>query len=408
MIWRVLCGLTFVSLTTSAAAETLATGDQLRGFIDVRTGVADGERSWIDEGMGKTRFNGGGDDFHPNSFANAMLIWRPHLTWNLDGYLTLQADTQVEPHFDVVEAYLSYRGAPRAHWRWSARAGLMYPPVSLEHDGPGWTPTNTITPSAVNSWIGEEVKVLGAEATARRELGEQEISLTAALFGFNDTAGTALAFRGWALGDFLPGVSGDLPMPERSFPYQESSRPTTELDDRVGYYARLEYKPTGPITLDVMHYDNAGDRRSDEHGQTDWETRFTNIGLRAILGEHTRLLAQIMRGETIWGMSDPVFGYWTDVDFTAGYLLIAHDFGRQSLAARLDLFEVTDNSYQAVDNNDEEGWAATAAYQFHLTPAMRLAFEGLHVSSDRPTRTDQGLAPRQEQTTVQSSLKFSF
>ncbi|MEJ0059599.1 MAG: hypothetical protein WDM79_08540 [Terricaulis sp.] len=114
-----------------------------------------------------------------------------------------------------------------------------------------------------------------------------------------------------------------------------------------------------------------------------------------------------MTGQTIWGERTPM-GYWTDVDFASAYVLIAHDFGGQSIAGRLDYFEVTDRSFVVDDNNDEQGWAATAAYQLMLSPQARLAFEGLHVSSDRPTRADLGIATEQDETTLQSSLKLSF
>ena len=61
-----------------------------------------------------------------------------------------------------------------------------------------------ITPSAINSWIGEEVKVVGVEGTATHPLAGGRLSGTFGLFGFNDTAGTQLAFRGWALHDRRP------------------------------------------------------------------------------------------------------------------------------------------------------------------------------------------------------------
>ncbi|MEJ0059598.1 MAG: hypothetical protein WDM79_08535 [Terricaulis sp.] len=188
----------------ASAAPDLFSGDQLRGFIDFRAAASDSEQSWTDDGFGKTRFSGDDGDVAFDGLAQGMLIWRPHLTWNVDGYVTLQADTEGRPAIDVVEAFASYRGAPSDGWRFSGRAGLMYPPVSLEHDGPGWTPTDTITPSAINSWIGEEVKIVGVEASARRRFETQEFAATLGLFGFNDTSGTLLAYRGWALGDLCP------------------------------------------------------------------------------------------------------------------------------------------------------------------------------------------------------------
>ena len=59
------------------------------------------------------------------------------------------------------EAYLVFKPTPAGDTRYSVRAGLFYPPVSQEHQGPAWIDADMITPSAINSWIGEEVKVVG-------------------------------------------------------------------------------------------------------------------------------------------------------------------------------------------------------------------------------------------------------
>ena len=66
---------------------------------------------------------------------------------------------------------------------------------------PTGTCKDSITPSAINSWIGEEVRPVAAEGTLAATLGEHKLRATAALMAANDTAGTLLTFRGWALHD---------------------------------------------------------------------------------------------------------------------------------------------------------------------------------------------------------------
>ncbi|MGQ0531788.1 MAG: hypothetical protein ACT4OF_03740 [Caulobacteraceae bacterium] len=396
-----LLGIAAVSAIRPGAAFA-GDGDNLRGFIEFGVGVADGEDSWFERGFGKTRFSGEED---AEGVARGLVLWRPQLPWNLNGHLSVQADPDLDPVIDVVEAYVTWRGAPSPGWRFGGRAGAFFPPVSLEHDGPAWTTTNTLTPSAINSWIGEEVKVVGAEANARRRFGDQEFTARVALFGFNDTSGTLLAFRGWALNDVMTGLYSEMPLPSSS--YQSVTRPTYGLDGRVGYYAQVEYRPQQNVTLDLLFYDNRGDRVSDSGGQTNWETRFLNAGMRIAFDEDTRLLAQAMSGRTIWGHLTPM-GYWVDVDFNSAYVLVARDIDAHRIAARLDYFEIGDRSFIVIDNNDEEGWAATATYQFELTPSLTLAVEGLHVSSDRPSRANQGLDPDQTQSTLQTSLALAF
>ncbi len=94
-----------------------------------------------------------------------------------------------------------------------ARAGLMWPPVSLEHGGGEWPVNESITPSAINSWIGEEVKVVGAEQRLRSPWAQHKIAVTGAVFDMNDTSGTLLAFRAWALHDRKAMIFRAQPLP---------------------------------------------------------------------------------------------------------------------------------------------------------------------------------------------------
>ena len=66
----------------------------------------------------------------------------------------------------------------------------MWPPVSLEHEGADWHVKDSITPSAINSWIGEEVRPVAPKRTLAATLGEHKLRATAALMAANDTAGT--------------------------------------------------------------------------------------------------------------------------------------------------------------------------------------------------------------------------
>ena len=50
----------------------------------------------------------------------------------------------------------------------------MWPPVSLEHEGADWHVQDSITPSAINSWIGEEVRPVALEGTLAANLGRAQ------------------------------------------------------------------------------------------------------------------------------------------------------------------------------------------------------------------------------------------
>lgn len=123
-------------------------------------------------------------------------MWAPRFTASFEGHLNLQSGPDESQPFSAVEAFLRYHALPTGPWRLSAKAGRFYPPISYEHDGPVWSMSRTITPSAVNSWIGEEVIVIGAEARAARAVGDHFVDFRASAFGFNDAAGALISFRG--------------------------------------------------------------------------------------------------------------------------------------------------------------------------------------------------------------------
>ena len=129
----------------------------------------------------------------------------------------------------------------------SARAGLMWPPVSLEHEGADWHVRDSITPSAINSWIGEEVRPSRCGSDARRQPRRLTLRATAALIAANDTAGTLLTFRGWALHDRTTLAFSRQPLPPLGEPITSLQAPYTHplidlhggFAHRPGYYAKL-------------------------------------------------------------------------------------------------------------------------------------------------------------------------
>lgn len=405
--------LTAACLAGPAFAEPdLFSRETVSGQLDLRVAAADGERSWVDGGFGKTRYGGdaAGDFDISADVADAIVEWRPRLTWSLSGYVTVEVQPDQRQEIDVNEAYLVYKPLV-GETRVKARLGLFYPPVSLEHDGVAWSVARTITPSAINSWIGEEVKVIGLEVSGTRSFGGHELGLMAATFGNNDTSGTLLSFRGWSVSDVRTTPYGDYVLPRMSPFLTPRQAPTTEpqleLDGRLGYYVRADWRPPAPVAFNVLYYDNAGDMIAVDRKQWSWDTRFVNVGMTWQVGENTEVLAQAMSGVTLMGYPFPI-GRWVDVDYEAAYLLASHTRGAGTLTGRVDWFETTDNAPAAYGNLSEDGWAATAAYRHTFSPNLAVVFEALRVSSERPSRTYGGLPAKQDQTTIQASGRLSF
>jgi hypothetical protein len=385
----------------------------LGAVIDFRVVLTDGERSFTDGGFGKSRFGGGDADVHAVPAA-AELVWHGPVAWNVAGTVAVAWQDGQDQPVDLVQAFATWRPVPRGATRFTLRAGLYWPEISLEHHGAAWQVSDMITPSAINSWVGEEVKVVGLEGNASRPLAGGRISATLGLFGFNDTAGTLLAFRGWALHDRQAGAFSRQPLPplgpDIAGAQPEWTTPAVEVDHRIGFYGRLEYRMIAPVTLSAFYYDNRSDPTAvTDHLQWGWRTRFLNLGVRVDLGAHTRLLAQAMTGTTRMGQDeDEEDEHWVETRFRAFYLRLTHEIGPVALSGRLDLFDTRQRGEYVHSDDDEQGWSLTGAADWHVTDQAQFILEWLHVDSDRLARQRLGTPARQDQDVVQASLRLSL
>jgi hypothetical protein len=352
------------------------------------------------------------------------VVWQPRLGWSLSG--TVVALVQGRGGDDdgfgsggdkldagLSEAYLSFKPLGGGSVKISARAGLMWPPVSLEHSGPEWAVTDTITPSAIGSWIGEEVKVVGFEFTGKARLGGHELAATIAGFDFNDTAGALLTFRGWALHDEKALAFRKQPLPPLNefmeYVQPRYSHPLLDLEPgafkRPGFYGKLAWTAPIPLHVEVLHYDNNGDPLAvNADLEWGWRTQFNSLGLIADLGGGRELRAQGLSGRT--RMGDAIGGKdWIDMRFRAAYGMLTQRLPRGSVSARVDVFG-TRNHGSAVDiADDEDGWAVTLAAKREVGKIFTALVEYLHVESDRDARSRAALAPDQAQNQVQMVMR---
>lgn len=383
-------------------------------LFDGRFVAADGRESWLEGGLGKTRFDGSSDgdlQFRPVP-VEAILMWQPRLTDSLGASVSAGWQRGQENAIDLFEAFVTFQPGRTARTRFLLRAGLFWPNISLEHAGAAWSVTDTITPSAINSWVGEEVKVLGLEGTLTTAFGEHEVSATGAAFGFNDTAGTLLSFRGWALHDIKAGAFGHHPVPPLNdfIVHLQSriTRPFIELDDRVGFYGQIVWRPPLPFAFDILYYDNRGDPKAfNTDLQWGWRTKFLNVGANADLGPSTRLLAQAMTGTTLMGFQTGGVE-WVDTRFRSVYVLVRHEIGRGAVTGRIDWFDTRERGSQMAREESEDGWALTAAGRYTVTDNAVLFLEAMHVRSDRGTRRGLGLPPVEHQTVLQAALRITL
>lgn len=387
--------------------------DTLHGLAEIRWAGADGEPSWIQGGFGKSAIPGashGGDWRDTVGLSQAVVEWRPRFSFAVSGVVSAQWQADTHPKLDLDEAYLKFKAPPMAQGKVTARLGYFYPPVSLEHGGVGWTTTDLLTASALDSWIGEEVKVAGFEASYERRVGDHALTATGAVFGWNDTSGTLVSFRGWALHGVRTGLQTEFTLPPLTpflTPRQDDGTyPAWEIDGRPGYYARLEWRPPVPLSVQLFHYDNRGDRIGVRDLQWAWQTQFSTVSLVWTPDERTKIRAQALDGRTWMGFARPET--WVDVGFRTAYVMGTRSLGPGAVSARLDAFSTRDNTHAKLDAADERGWAVTAGWRQPIAPWADLFLEAQQIESRRPGRVLAGDAPRQDETVLQSAVRLHF
>ncbi len=409
----------FVADDQQSMSETdILSANTLSILLDARLVLADGHESWADGGFGKTRFDGTADgDFQLQAVpVEAALIWQPRFTNSLNGNVSFAWQLDGDEDFDLMEAYLAFNPRRRGSTNFSAKAGLYWPEISLEHaTGGAWSTVYTITPSAINAWVGEEVKVVGAELTLHQTIGSHDLSATVGAFGFNDTSATLLSFRGWALHDMKSTLFNHFPLPPlnpfMTVAQEDRTKSIIELDDRVGFYGRAEWRPSPGFLVNAFYYDNRGDPEVfNADLQWGWRTKFWNLGVLADLGPETRLVAQAMTGTTLMGHIPPNdTRYWVDTRFRSAFALLTHQIGAGAISGRFELFDTEERgSRMSPAEENETGWAATAAGRWPVWDRFTLFLEALHVESKRGARLRMGIPAKESQNVLQASLRFHW
>ena len=374
-----------------------------------------GYDSWTQGAVGKLRYSDSGF-----VMSRSFLDYEGRIADTLTASVVLEGyDDDLGDAVDATEAYLEWRPVPSSATRYRLKVGAFYPRISLENVERGWGSPYTLNSSAINTWVAEELRSVGAELTAQLRPqslgGDHEFSASGAVFWHNDPAGSLLAWKGWSVHDRQSRYNDKLPLPplpqiqpgglmETQEPYV---RPFREIDGRAGYYLNLDWKIARRTLLRAMHYDNRADPRSIVSGQYGWRTRFNHVGVQTTLPGEIGLLAQWMDGLTVMG---PRIGdaHVVDVEYDSFYLLLTRATGAHRVSLRYDNFDMSQNDSTPEDNNPEHGVAWTVAYRYELTENVNIAAEWLSIDTHRCGFAyyglDQDVTERQAQLMVQ--LRF--
>ena len=231
------------------------------GYGDFRALASPSQTAWLNGGLSKFRYGDSDGNFR---LAEAVAQGDLRLGDDFSLVALARAEPEQRTGIDLLESYLSWHPAAGGAWSWSVKTGAFFPTISLENDDLGWTSPYTLTPSAINSWIGEELRTIGSEGIVRYDGGGfGSFSFTGAVTCCNDPAGVLIADRGWAMDDRPTGLFSDLRLPEASVKLFHLSDDRTpmfdEIDSTPGWYAGLGWQLAGIGKLTVLRYDNEGD-----------------------------------------------------------------------------------------------------------------------------------------------------
>jgi len=354
---------------------------------------------WTEGGLGKLRYAESNDGLiSARLFAQYRGRISPTLTATVIGDYQNDASSGV----DLTEAFFDWHPIPSSGNQQQVRFGAFYPPLSLENNELGWHSPFTYSYSAINTWLGEEIRPIGAEWSLRRRLGfagsPHELRVFAAAFYGNDPAGTFLFWRGWSLHDRQTRLDDRLPMPPMPrwdftgtiVGYSEQSvEPIEEIDHEPGAYAGAEWRYAKRVLVQLARYDNRADPSSFADGQWAWRTAFTHLGVQASLPAQLGLVAQWMRGDTYWiegarsnGTLSP-FAELVEDEFSSGFLMLTRlVHGTHRFSLRYDEFEMY-RADSAPRTYSDDGHAWTLGYRYERSKQLSGGIEWLQIASHR-------------------------
>jgi hypothetical protein len=383
-------------------APAMAVETQFQGYMDFRLVFPPSERSWLDGGLGKLRF-GSAQPSPDLRFAEA--IGQESVDFSSD--ISAVAVVRIEPRdpnvVDLQEAYLAWRPPENGALQLATKLGAFFPPISLENEDLGWTSPYTITPSAINTWIGEELRTIGDETTLSWTRFNNLLSITGSLFCCNDPAGALIAARGWGLDDRPTGLFERLRLPDAVMTLYGAPIPGTtgefeEIDGRVGWYLGATEAITGIGSISVIRYDNNGDPATYNDRDGTWKTRFWNVSMRTRIGG-VYVLAQGLTGDTAIG----AVPFLSVTNFDSAYVLAAYDIGKWRASARIEAFQTRTPGFIVMD---EDGHAITLALSWMPSDWLKLSNELLLLDSRAGTRAVLGMPTSRQDVQYQTSVRF--
>jgi hypothetical protein len=291
------------------------------------------------------------------------LDWRPSPMFG--GHLHLLArnddDGSRRGKVGIVEAFLEQNvraGRDRVH----LMEGAFFLATSHENVDSLWETPYTITSSALNTWLGEELRPVGVDASyTHRFANAGALSGGATVFTGNDTFGALPIDRGWTLRDDWAVLGQHIPV--NSTLYTSVS---AETDHRLGWSARLRWSNEHG-SFQLTRIDNRSD--ANRYGELfNWSTQFNIAGADYTWKDWTAA------AETGWGKTaiNGSRGRFVP-DIRASYALLSRRIAAFRATVRADAFE----------SGVRHGHAITAALFWEPPGRLRTGIEGISADGEK-------------------------
>jgi hypothetical protein len=395
------------SLAGVAAVFVLQLGfahaTELDASVDLRGVAASAPDAQPDGGLGILRY---GSDRDGVQLGRARFALSQNLTELLSFKFDASAWGQHDSNpVDVTEAYFQVHPYPIGLWRARLKVGAFYAPMSLENRADGWESPYTLSFSAMDSWVAQELRTIGSELKVEwlgTHAGHDfDVGAAFGVYGWNQGAGTSLAANGFTITDWQGSLFGLVRRPgSPGSPIDEYH----QYDNHAGTYLGLDVHYLDRFTLEGLHYDNHADPTVDDNLQHyAWQTRFDTAGLRAETDAGWTAIVQWMAGETFVEPEGTGLEGWR---YVTRYALVSKRNGAHTFSARFDDFKVAAD--QSFPYGDQGGHAVTLAYRFEPTIHWRFTLEGVRARGFQSNRQIlAGEAPFATQSLLQVAVRYA-
>jgi predicted porin len=380
---------TFILLSSAINAAQIT----VKGVIEAGYIKADYHQPWLnswqEEGVGILRYK----DDDKLMLTQAAIEISGDLISNVNFDLIANYNPDGEKNIGLTEAYFTYSPL-NPGLKHQVKFGMFYPQMSLENTATGWTSPYTYSFSAINSWIAEEQRTLGAQwsitRSGRKHNSPHSFTALASIFKANDGLGSLLVWRGWAqhnrqtfyneavvFSDYFS--QQDIPINTPNF-----VEPFIETDSKWGYYVGGHWRYLKQTDVRVYYYDNRGDPNAiEKNRQYAWKTQYYSVAMQHKFTSNFRLLAQYLSGDT--GMGSQETGVFTDI--SSWYVMFNYKLGSHRFSLRHDQFKVKETDQNRQDPNDSDGDSLTLAWRYQLDKNWNVGAEFIDSTSNNENRT---------------------